>query len=264
MAKRVELKAEPREATGRGPTSRLRRGGVVPGIVYGKKKEPRKVQLQQRDIVKIFKHASSENILVDLKLGTESKMVFIKEIQHDPMTNQFLHVDLHEVAADENMRARLPTLSKGEPTGVKTGGGILEHTLHEIEVECLPADLPEHIEIDVSLLEMGQSVHVGDLQLGDKIRVLSHKELPIFSVVAPQKEEEIVPAVAADAAAVEATEQTAEGEAVAEGEVAAEGAKKGEKPKAGEKVPAKPEVAKSPSAGAKPDAKAAPAKGEKK
>lgn len=244
MAKRVELKAEPREATGRGPSTQLRRGGVVPGIVYGKKKEPRKVQLQSRDIVRLFKHATSENILVDLKLGSESKMVFIKEIQHDPLTDKFLHVDLHEVAADEKMRAKLPTLSKGEPTGVKTGGGILEHTLHEIEVECLPNDLPEYIEIDVSNLEMGQSVHVGDLILGDKIRVLSHKELPIFSVVAPQKEEEVVAAAPVDAAAVEATEQKSDAELAAEG---------GDKAKAG----AKPEAAKA-------DAKAAPAKGEKK
>ncbi len=250
MAKKVELKAEPRENTGRGPSSRLRRSGVVPGIVYGKKKEPRKVQLQQRDIQKIFKHASSENILVDLKLGTESKMVFIKEIQHDPLTDQLLHVDLHEVAADEKMRARLPTLSKGEPVGVKTGGGILEHTLHEIEVECLPNDLPEFIEIDVSHLEMGKSVHVGELTLGDKIRVLSHQELPIFSVVAPQKEEEVVVAAPVDAAAVEATEQKSDAE------LAAEGGDKGEKPKAGDKQAAKPEAAKA-------DAKAAPAKGEK-
>jgi large subunit ribosomal protein L25 len=251
MAKRVELKAELREATGRGPSTRLRREGVVPGIVYGKKKEPRKVQLQSRDIVKIFKHASSENILVDLKLGTESKMVFIKEIQHDPLTDKFLHVDLHEVAADEKMRARLPTLSKGEPIGVKTGGGILEHTLHEIEVECLPSDLPEFIEIDVSHLEMAQSVHVGELQLSENIRVLTHKELPIFSVVAPQKEEEVV-AAPVDAAAVEATEQTSETEG-AEGEAG----EKGEKLKAGEKPGAKPEAAKA-------DAKAPPAKGEKK
>jgi large subunit ribosomal protein L25 len=204
--------------------------------------------------VRIFKHASSENILVDLKLGSESKMVFIKEIQHDPLTNQFLHVDLHEVADDEKMRAKLPTLSKGEPVGVKTGGGILEHTLHEIEVECLPGDLPEFIEIDVSLLEMGKSVHVGELVLGDKIRVLTHKELPIFSVVAPQKEEEVV-AAPVDAAAVEATEQKSEAEIAAE---AGEKGEKGEKPKAGEKQPAKGEAA-------KPDAKAAaPAKGEKK
>jgi len=248
MAKRVELKAEPREASGRGPSGRLRRDGVIPGIVYGKHKEPRKVQLQSRDIVKLFKHASSENILVDLKLGTESKMVFIKEIQHDPMTSKFLHVDLHEVAADEKMRARLPTLSKGEPVGVKTGGGILEHTLHEIEVECLPSDLPEFIEIDVANLEMGQSVHVGELSLSDKIRVLTHKELPIFSVVAPQKEEEVVVAPV-DAAAVEATEQKSDAEIAAEA---------GDKAKGDKPTAAKPEAA------AKADPKAAPAKGEKK
>ena len=256
MAKKVELKAELRENTGRGPSGRLRRSGVVPGIVYGKKKEPCKVQLQQRDIQKIFKHASSENILVDLKLGTESKMVFIKEIQHDPLTDQLLHVDLHEVAADEKMRVRLPTLSKGEPVGVKTGGGILEHTLHEIEVECLPSDLPEYIEIDVSHLELGQSVHVGNLTLGDQIRVLSHQELPIFSVVAPQKEEEVV-AAPVDAAAVEATEQKSDAE------VAAEGGEKGEKPKAGDKQAAKPEAAKA-DAKAVPTKGAPPAKGEKK
>lgn len=254
MAKRVELKAEPREITGRGPSGRLRRTGVVPGIVYGKKKEPRKVQMKQQDIVRIFKHASSENILVDLKLGTESKMVFIKEIQHDPLTDKFLHIDLHEVAADEKMRAKLPTLSKGEPSGVKTGGGILEHTLHEIEVECLPTDLPEFIEIDVSHLEMGQSIHVSELTLGEKVRILTHQELPIFSVVAPQKEEEVVAAVPVDAASVEATEQKSEAELAAEG---AEKGEKGDKAK-GEKPGAKPEAAKA-------DAKAAaPAKGEKK
>jgi large subunit ribosomal protein L25 len=256
MAKKVELKAEPRQAVGRGPASRLRKGGVVPGIVYGKKKEPRKVQLQEKDIQRLFKHATSENILVDLKLGSESKMVFIKEIQHDPLTDRFIHVDLHEVAADEKMRAKLPTLSKGEPIGVKTGGGILEHTLHEIEVECLPNDLPGYIEIDVSHLEMGKSVHVGELNLGDKIRILTHKELPIFSVVAPQKEEELVPATA-DAAAVEATEQGPEGEA-AEG--AAEKGEKGEKAAAGvkgeaAKGDAKAATAGKPAAGAKPEAK---------
>jgi large subunit ribosomal protein L25 len=258
MARRVELKAEAREKIGRGPSGRLRKGGVVPGIVYGKKKEPKKVQMQEKDVQKLFKHASSENILVDLKLGTESKMVFIKEIQHDPLTDRFLHIDLHEVASDEKMRARLPTLSKGEPIGVKTGGGILEHTLHEIEVECLPNDLPGYIEIDVSHLEMGKAFHVGELNLGEKIRILTHKELPIFSVVAPQKEEELVPATA-DAAAVEATEQGPEGEPV---EGAAEKGKgeKAAKPEAG----VKPSDAKTPAA-AKPDAKAAaPAKGEKK
>ncbi|MBV9464410.1 MAG: 50S ribosomal protein L25 [Verrucomicrobiae bacterium] len=246
MARKIELQAESRKAATRGGINELRKSGLVPGVLYGKKREARSIQLKARDIENIFKHASSENILVELKLDSEARTVFIKDIQHDPLSDRFIHVDLHEVAADEKMRAKLPTLSKGEPIGVKTGGGILEHSLHEVEVECLPRDLPEYIEIDVANLELGQAVHVSDLHLGENIRILTHKELPIFSVVAPQKEEEVVPAAPADAAAVPMTK-----EKLPEGATPAEGAAEGKDAKASAASAGKEAAGAKPAAGEK-------------
>jgi len=187
----------------------------------------------------------------------------VQEIQHHPLSGQLLHVDLHEVSETEKVTVMVPVETTGEALGVKTGGGVLEHVLFKIKVRCLPKDLPEVIEVDVSHLEIGQSMHIGDIQATPGVEILGDKNISVISVAAPITE-------AQEAAVLEAAAAAAPGEVEMikekkeEGEAAAAPAgKAGEKApaaKAGEKAPAPEKTAEK----AAPAEKGAEKKAEKK
>lgn len=255
MAKQVQLKAKTRTETGRGPVKRLRSTGVVPGVLYGRNTKPLSVTVGLEELGDVLAHAIGGNVLVDLKVETDGNTVehlaLIQEVQHHPVRDEVLHVDFREVSATEKMRTTVAVRPVGEPAGVKTGGGTLEFVVRELNVECLPKDLPDVIEINVEQLEIGQSVNVGTLMPPAGVTFLDPKERAVFTVAAPMAEE------------VEATPEAGPGEPEVIGEKKAEGeegeeAAEGKPATAGKPAAAKPEAGK---AEAKPAAGAAPAKG---
>jgi large subunit ribosomal protein L25 len=235
MAKQVKLTAQRREATGRSAMRKLKARGIVPAIVYGAKDKPQPLQVSRRDISLMLSHASGENILVELEIAGEkgSRMAMIQEIQHSPVGGDVLHVDFHAVSMDEKIEAGVPLEPVGIANGVKNFGGLLEQSLRTLEVECLPRDLPDKITVDVSDLNIGDSIHVRDIQLPAGVVAKTPSDLTTFSVLAPVVEEEPVAEVAEVAAGPEVIkEKKDEGEAAAAAPV---GAAKAAAPAAKEK-----------------------------
>jgi large subunit ribosomal protein L25 len=217
MAKQVKLKAERRSATGRSEARKLKARGVVPAVIYGAKDKPQPLQLSERDISAMLSHASGENILVELEIdGDQSgRLALVQEIQHSPVRGDVLHIDFHAVSMDEKIHAEVPVEGIGTANGVKNFGGLLEQNLRALAIECLPRDLPDRIVVDVSALNIGDSIHVRDLQLPPGVTTRVQLDLTAFSVLAPAVEEEPVAAVATAAEPEVITEKKAEGEPAA-------------------------------------------------
>src|SRR5258708_26005657 len=196
MAKQVKLAAERRETTGRSAMRKLKQRGIIPVIVYGGKDKPQPLQVSRRDVSVMLSHASGENILVELEIAGEksSRMAMIQEIQHSPVGGDVLHVDFHAVSMDEKIEADVPLEATGIANGVKNFGGLLEQSLRVLAVECLPRDLPDKITVDVSALNIGDSIHVRDIKLPDGVTAKTPVDLTAFSVLAPAVEEEPVAA----------------------------------------------------------------------
>src|SRR6266481_4954690 len=229
MAKQVKLKAERRTATGRSAARKLKARGALPAIIYGAKDKPQPLQLSARDIHAMLSHASGENILVELEIDGEksNRLALVKEIQHSPVGSDVLHIDFHAVSMDETIQADVPLEALGIANGVKNFGGLLEQSLRSLAIECLPRDLPDRITVDVSELNIGDSIHVRDIQLPSGVGAKVQPDLTAFSVVAPIVEEEPVVAEAEAAAGPEATtEKKEEGEAAAPAPTAKEKAPK--------------------------------------
>ena len=203
MAKQVKLKAERRTETGRSAARKLKARGIVPAIIYGSKDKPQPLQLSARDINTMLSHASGENILVELEIAGEksNRTALVQEIQHSPVGGDVLHVDFHAVSMDQKIQADVPLEAMGVATGVKNFGGLLEQSLRALSIECLPRDLPDRITVDVSALNIGDSIHVRDIQLPAGVTIKMQPDLTAFSVVAPVIEEEPVVAEAEAAAA---------------------------------------------------------------
>jgi len=228
MAQKLQLKAKARTETGKDAVKRLRVQGVVPAVIYGAHTKPINVAVAVKDLEKVLHHAGGENVLVDLQVDeegqTKNRLALIQEVQHHPFEDTILHIDFHEVRATEKLRTNVSVRPVGEPAGVKTGGGVLEYVMRELRVECLPKDLPEIVEVNVEKLEIGQSIHVGDIAAPAGVTLLDDKGQTVFLVVAPITEEELAAmteAAAAPAAEPEViTAKKEEGEegAVPEGE----------------------------------------------
>ena len=233
--KSVALKAYPRAQVQRAEVTKLRARGRVPATIYGRKAAPQNLEVNAREFSDLLHHSVSENVLVDLSVESDARaqrLALVQDVQHHPLDGKVLHVDFHEISPDENVTVHVPVETSGEPVGVKTGGGVLEHILHKVKVRCLPKNLPDQILVDVTSLEIGQSIHLGDIKAPEGVEIIGDKHISVIAVAAPRAEEEVV-ATAAAAGDVELTkEKKAEGE---------EGA-----------------------APAKTDAKAAPAAGDKK
>jgi large subunit ribosomal protein L25 len=220
MAKQVKLKAELRSETGRSAARKLKARGIVPAVIYGAKEKPQPLQVAARDINTILKHASGENILVELEIAGEKsgKTALVQEIQHAPVGGNILHIDFHAISMDEKIQAEVPVEPLGIANGVKNFGGLLEQNLRFLTVECLPGDLPDRLTVDVSALNIGDSIHVRDIQLPEGVTAKSQADLTAFSVMEPAVEEVPVAAVVEGAATgpeVITEKKPAEGEAAA-------------------------------------------------
>ncbi len=215
MAKQVKLSVEPRTALGRSAVRKLKATGAVPAVIYGAKDKPEALQVSRRDINAMLSHASGENILVELEMaGSKNRLALVQEVQHSPVGGAILHIDFHAVSMDEVIEADVPLEPTGTPNGVKNFGGLLEQNIRALAIECLPKDLPDVITVDVSALNIGDSIHVREIQLPEGVKTRISPDLTAFSVMAPTVEEEPVAATAEVAAGPEViTAKKVEGEA---------------------------------------------------
>ena len=219
MAKQVKLKAEPRQDVGRSAVRKLKARGFIPAVIYGGNDKPQPLQVSARDINAMMSQASGENVLVELEIGDggQSRTALVQEVQHSPVGGEIRHVDFHAVSMDQMIEAEVPLEPVGTAVGVKTFGGLLEQSLRALAIECLPGDLPDRITVDVSALNIGEAIHVRDIQLPQGVTAKAQVDLTAFSVVAPVVEEQPVAAEAEAAAAGPEviTEKKQEGEAAA-------------------------------------------------
>jgi large subunit ribosomal protein L25 len=195
------LEAQARDSFGKNESRRTRRQGLVPGVLYGGDKHATPISVEPKALLRILHSESGANTLISLKLpGGGDTRVLVKEYQLDPVTHQLLHADFYRVAMDRAIQVTIPVIVKGEPKGVKQQGGVLEFIRREIEIECLPGDIPEHVEIDVSELMLHQGVRVRDLPVDPKWTAVSEPDMMLVHVIMPKAEEAPAPAEAAVAA----------------------------------------------------------------
>ncbi len=184
----MQLDAEARTETGKGPARRLRSVGRLPAIFYGPETEPIMLSVDYLQLKRMLKGKSSETVVLDLRIDSdgerESKKVMIKEVQRDPVTRDYLHVDFYEIAMGKELEVEIPIHLINIPVGV-SNGGILEHTRRELRVSCLPEDMVDKIEMDVSGLDIGQSIHIRDVSLPPGLKLIDDVSLTIATVVAP-------------------------------------------------------------------------------
>jgi large subunit ribosomal protein L25 len=226
----IVVTAESRTESGKNANRRLRIKGLIPGVVYGAKKETLPVSVSPKDIGTVLKSASGENTLFDLDLKGSRRKVILKEFQREPLKGKLLHVDFYEVALDKRIEVKVHIEIMGVPVGVKTQGGILDFVTRELEIECLPAAIPDKISVDVTGLELGKHLRVSDLQIPDNVTVLTEPGVVVVHVVAPRAEE-----VVAAVEAVAGADAAGEPEVIKKGKVEGEGETEGEKEKPAKK-----------------------------
>jgi large subunit ribosomal protein L25 len=229
------LEATARDSFGKNEARRTRRDGRVPAVVYGASGDEGSagatpIAVEPKALLKILHSESGANTLISLKLpGAKDAKVLVKEYQLDPVTHQVLHADFYRVAMDRVIQVTIPIVIRGEPKGVKQQGGILEFVRREIEIECLPGDIPENVELDVSELLLHQGVRVRELPLNPKWKPISDPDMMLVHVIMPKVEEVAAPAEAAAAAATPAV--PAEPEVIKKGKKEEEAEEKEDKKK---------------------------------
>jgi large subunit ribosomal protein L25 len=228
----IILEAALREETGRAKANDLRDKGFIPAVIYSEGKESYAIKVSHKELLGLLHQHHLENAIINLKIKDDkkkkSRSCLIKDIQYHPVKSNIIHVDFNEISLTKAIKVNVPVAVKGEPAGVKQEGGSLEHILWEIEIECLPTDIPKNIELDVSALKIGDSIHIKEVAFPANVKVLNDPDSIIVSVKAPMKEE----------VAVEAEEgaEKAEPEVIKEKkEVPAEGKEGQEKEKEKEK-----------------------------
>ena len=224
------LEAVKRDRFGKNEAGRLRREGFVPSVLYGGQKgEDGKpvatpICVQPKALMQILHSDSGANTLITLKVGADATKVLLKEYQLDPVSHHLLHADFYAVAMDKMITVTVPVVLKGEPMGVKQQGGLLDFVHREFEVECLPGDIPEHVEVDVSNLMLNQSIRLRDIIESVKWKPVTDTDIMIAHVVAPKAE--AVPEAEAEAATAGAAEPEVIKKGKADKEEEAEGGKK--------------------------------------
>jgi large subunit ribosomal protein L25 len=235
------LQAQPRTAGNKNEARRVRRGGKIPAVVYGAGKNATPVSVDPRQVLRILHSETGHNTIFDLSLDGERTKAMIVDWQFEPVKGHLLHIDLKRIAMDQKLKVNVPIELKGEAEGVKTQGGILEQVLREVEVECLPGDIPSFIEAEVTDLVFGKVLRVVDLPRSDKFKYLTDQNQPVAHIISVK--EEVAPTP--EAAAAEAAAAPAEPEVIKKGkqeteeegaaEAAPEKAEKPEKPEKKEK-----------------------------
>jgi len=203
------LVAEARDGTGKGVARKLRAAGRIPAVVYGRKRAAQSVTVSPEELQKLLRGAAGLNTLIDLTLAGSTSTVLVKGLQRDPVRGRYLHADFYEVDLTQKVTVAVPIHLIGKAAGTDFGG-ILDHPLRELLIDCLPREIPQSIDVDVTALNVNDSIHVSDLRLAPGLTIKTEGTLAVASVVIPAAEEEAAPAAAA-----------VEGEVPAEGEAAA-------------------------------------------
>ncbi len=196
----AQLSAEARSDTGKGVARKLRAAGRVPGVIYGHKREAQSISVVARDLDKLLSHIAAGSTVVELGLGGATSNTLIREIQRHPFKKVILHIDFQELVAGEKVTVNVPLVFVGVPEGVRLSGALLEQIMHSVEVLADPSSIPNHIDVDVTHLAMGHSLHVRDLKLAEGIEVLSDEDATMCAVIAPRA---VVEAAAAEPGAAE-------------------------------------------------------------
>jgi large subunit ribosomal protein L25 len=191
----ISLEAARRSDVGKGVARKLRSGGRVPGVYYGRGEDSIPLTVVLKDLESVIETADGSNVIVDLKFpgdAAKDRKALIREIQRDPVAGLILHLDLQHISLTERITVEVPIVLVGTPIGVKDAGGILEHLLREVEVECLPTDIPSKLEADVSALQIGDTLHVSDLK-AERAEIKTEADRAIAAVVPPTVLEEVKP-----------------------------------------------------------------------
>ena len=196
----ANLTATRRDATGKGVARKLRADGQIPAVIYGHNREPQSLAVSSRDLERLLDRVSAASTVIDLDLGGTTSRTLIREIQRHPFKRQILHVDFQELVAGETVTVEVPLVIVGIAEGVRVGGGVLDQVLRQVEIECDPGSIPNHIDVDVTNLTIGHSIHVGDLVLPAGVTMLTDEEQTIAVCSAPRIEAEPVAAVEEEAA----------------------------------------------------------------
>jgi large subunit ribosomal protein L25 len=208
-----KLEAQTRKPGTKNEARRVRRDGKIPAVVYGAGKDSLPISVDPRVVTRILNSETGHNTIFDLALNGENTKAMIVDWQYEPIKGRLLHIDLKRIALDKVLRVSVPIFLEGEAAGVKQEGGILEQMLREVEIECLPADIPSHIDVDVSHLTFGKVLRVSDLPHSEKLKFLTDANQPVAHVTSVK--EEVV--VTTEAAAAEATAAPAEPEVIKKG-----------------------------------------------
>ncbi len=213
---KIGMEVQKREMLGKGASKKMRKERIVPAVIYGPTIDTTPLEINFKDLSEILDKGGRENVLIDVKIKGVNKTalkktVIIKDVQRHPVRGDIKHVDLFEVQMDKVIRVSVPIHITGEAIGVEAGG-ILQHETRELEVECLPSDIPKSIDVDVTDLDIGGSFHVSDLDVEENIKILVDGEHNIVSVVTPQKEEEEKTAEELEQELSESFEEGEEGE----------------------------------------------------
>ena len=200
----ASLSAEARTGTGKGVARKLRAAGRVPAVVYGHAREAQALSLQTRELEKLLSTISTGSTVVELALGGAITKTLIREVQRHPFKKQILHVDFQELVAGEKVTVEIPLVFVGTPEGVRLSGALLEQILHSLEVLVDPSNIPNHIDVDVTNLAMGHSLHVRELTLPAGLEVLTDEDATVCAVVAPRAVVEETPAAEGEEAAAAA------------------------------------------------------------
>jgi large subunit ribosomal protein L25 len=198
----VSFNATARDQTGKGAARTLRSKGQVPAVIYGHGRDPLSLSLNARDLDKLLGHIQAESTVIEVSVGGTTAKTLIREIQRHPIKRQILHVDFQALVAGEKVTVSIPILLEGIAEGVRLGGGVLDQTLRELEIEVDPSNIPDHIEFDVTHMVIGDSVHVSDLKMPEGVEVLDDPETSVAVLAAPR-------AVIEETAAVEPVEGAA-------------------------------------------------------
>jgi len=228
----IIVEGAPRDTRGKNEARRLRVSGRVPATLYGGKGEAVALAVNTKQVTAILRSESGHNTLFQVDLGGKQEPAIVKDWQVDPVTGNLLHVDLLRIAMDVRMKVKVPVHTFGDPSGVKVQGGVYEVVLREVEIECLPADIPTEVRADVSGLALNQSLRAGDLPIDkNKIKLVTDAQSVISHVVALRAEEEKPAEAAVPGAAPAEPEVIKKGKKEVEGEEGAEGGEKQEKKK---------------------------------
>ena len=187
------LESEIRKDTGRSHMKDLREGGYIPAVVYADGKTSQPIKVSHHDLIRLVHQRRIEGVLIRVKIKGDTqekgRPCLIKEIQYHPVKGDIIHVDFNEVSLTKAIKISVPVVADGDPAGVKQDGGSLEHILWEIQVECLPTNIPSQIKIDVRNMKIGDSVHVKDLVVPEGVKILNEKDAIVLSIASPMKEE---------------------------------------------------------------------------